>query len=103
MWEQFEKWLLEKTVWWVKVFITVLCFSVFMSIPLMLFLGVAGISLGGNGQITAWGYAISSVFLFISMPAFMFRTWAGYWPFYSKWKKKRQIRAMNFMPVEKEK
>ncbi|WP_143279625.1 hypothetical protein [Burkholderia cenocepacia] len=64
-------------------------------------LGFLSIGIGTHAEkIEAWGYLLSGLSLFIALPVFVFRTWAGYWPFYSKWKKKKQIRSLNFMPVK---
>ena len=100
--ERLIDWLLDKAAWWIKVVITALCISWFAcGVSIAAFGALALLTSNKGVDFSACGFLLGGLGSAAFVLIFLFRTWAGYWPFYTIWKEKRKIRAKNFLPVAK--
>ncbi len=91
-------WLIDLAVKWIKIVLTIVCVTVLMFCPFFFGLGV--LVLAGPSEEKEVVKAIACViFALIAFPVsilIIFRIWAGYTPFYSRWKIRRALKKQNF-------
>lgn len=88
-------WLDGRIVYYSKVLLTATWFSVFVCTPLIALAFIFSILLHNADVQMRVYFALSIANVFIGTPL-VFRVWFGYWPFYTKWKRRKQIRQMKF-------